>query len=456
MPAKLIERFPDFADALRRAGVPVAVSQDIEALDAIRYLDLLDRAQLREALGAILVKAHAHRGTFDELFELYFPITRFRASDDDLSEPDEDVDPEPFLEELLERLMSGDGSDIRRMARQAVERFGRARGRDGGTSWFQYRVFRAIDLPELLERMLAARREEHGAEPTALEQRLWRDEFEARMRDFREEVEAEIRRRYAEERGPEPVANRLIRPPLEERDFFRLSRDEQAELRAQIAPLARRLATRLAVKRRHGRDGRLDVRRTVRHSLSTGGVPFEPTFRPRRPHKPEIWLVCDVSGSVAAFARFTLMLVHALHDHFSKVRSFAFVDTLDEVTDLFAAGDFTEAVQRMMSDADLVWFDGHSDYGHSLEVLHQRHAREITPRSSVIVLGDARNNYRQANAWVLEDLQRRARRLFWLNPEQVQFWDSGDSIASSYARYCDEMVEVRNLKQLATFVERIT
>ncbi|MGH3441074.1 MAG: VWA domain-containing protein, partial [Nitriliruptorales bacterium] len=197
-------------------------------------------------------------------------------------------------------------------------------------------------------------------------------------------------------------------------------------------------------------------RKTVRRSLSTGGVPFEPEFRPRTPHKPEVFVVCDVSGSVASFARFTLLLVHSLQDQFSKVRSFAFVDTLDEVTDLLDVDDFTASVSRMMRDADLVWFDGHSDYGHSLEVFHRRFASDLTPRSSVVILGDARNNYRQTNAWVLEDVAHRARRTFWLNPEPRQYWDTGDSIASSYARFCDEMVEVRNLKQLTAFVERIT
>jgi uncharacterized protein with von Willebrand factor type A (vWA) domain len=147
--------------------------------------------------------------------------------------------------------------------------------------------------------------------------------------------------------------------------------------------------------------------------------------------------------------------VHTLQGQFSKVRSFAFVDTLDEVTRLFEDGDFSAAMKRMMHEAELVWLDGHSDYGHSLERFHAEYARDITPRSTVIILGDARNNYRKANDWVVQDLQHKARRVFWLNPEPIQFWDTGDSIASSYARYVDDMVEVRNLKQLAAFVERI-
>ena len=451
-----LQRVLDFVQALRRAGVGTALSEDIDAVRMLRHLELTDRTQLREALASVTVKSQPGRRVFDDLFEVYFPARP--APDDDTpavtDEPVDELDPDDYVRELLDRLMEGDESAIRELARLAVDQFGRVEGRDGGVSYFQYKVFRAVDIQQLLKDLLR-RKADDEHELTAIEERLWRDEFEARLRAFQQEVEAEIRRRAAAQRGVEQVADRMTRPPLEEVDFFRLSSEEQAALRSQIRPLARKLATRVSVKRKHGRDGRLDVRRTVRQSLSTGGVPFDPKFKPRKPHKPELFLICDVSGSVASFARFTLMLVHTLQEQFSKVRSFAFIDTLDEVTRLFEEGDFSAAMRRMMSEAELVWLDGHSDYGHSLERFHAEHARDITPRSTVLVLGDARNNYRQSNAWVLSDLQRRARHLFWLNPEPIQFWDTGDSIASSYGRYADDMVEVRNLKQLARFVERI-
>jgi uncharacterized protein with von Willebrand factor type A (vWA) domain len=451
-----LQRVLDFVQALRRAGVGTALSEDIDAVRSLGHLDLLDRAQLREALAAVTVKSHSHRRAFDDLFELYFPARHAEPDDGRrvTDEPDEELDPDDYVRDLVDRLMEGDDEAIRQMARLAVDRFGRVEGRDGGVSYFQYKVFRAVDIQQLLRDMLA-RQTESEDDVTALQERLWRDEFEARLRAFQEEVEAEIRRRAAAQRGLEQVAERMIRPSLDEVDFFRLSSEEQAQLRSQIRPLARKLATRVSVKRRHGRDGRLDVRRTVRQSLSTGGVPFEPRFRPRRPHKPELFVLCDVSGSVASFARFTLMLVHTLQEQFSKVRSFAFIDTLDEVTALFQEGDFSEGVRRMMSEAELVWLDGHSDYGHSLERFHAEYARDVTPRSTVLVLGDARNNYRQSNAWVLQDLQKRARHVYWLNPEPIRFWSTGDSIVDSYGRYVDDMVEVRNLKQLTGFVERI-
>jgi uncharacterized protein with von Willebrand factor type A (vWA) domain len=209
------------------------------------------------------------------------------------------------------------------------------------------------------------------------------------------------------------------------------------------------------MKRKRAHGGRLDVRRTVRHSLSTGGVLMDVHLRKRVPHRPELFILCDISDSVARFARFSLMLVHALSSQFTKVRSFVFVDTIDEVTRLFEHEDFMTAVDRINDEADVVWLDRHSDYGVSLERFIQRYGGEVGARSTVLILGDARNNNRASNAWVLKELKSRARKLYWLNPEAEQFWDTGDSIAADYGRYTDAMVEVRSVKQLEAFIERI-
>ena len=287
-----LQRVLDFVAALRRAGVGATQSEAIDAVRTLPYLDLLERAQLREALAAVIVTSQTHRRAFNDLFELYFPARHAERDDTPhvTDEPVEELDHEDYLQELLDRLMGGGDDAIRQLARMAVEEFGRVEGRDGGVSYFQYKVFRAVDLQQLLRDLLArVAEDEQGLTP--LQERLFRDEFEARLRTFQQEVEAEIRRRAAAQRGLEQVAERMTRPPVEDLDFFHLSAEDQAQLRAQIQPLARKLATRVAVKRRHGKDGRLDVRRTVRRSLSTGGVPFEPSFRPRRPHKPELFVI---------------------------------------------------------------------------------------------------------------------------------------------------------------------
>jgi len=227
-----------------------------------------------------------------------------------------------------------------------------------------------------------------------------------------------------------------------------------AALRRALVPLTRRLAVRLAKKRRRGRRGPLDFRRTVRASLSTGGVPADPRFKVPRPHKPEIVVIADISGSVAAFARFTLHLVHAIAGQFSKVRSFVFIDGIDEVTRFFeGVEDIGEAVHRVNTEADVVWVDGHSDYGHALEVFWQRWGKDIGPKTTVLVLGDARNNYHASQSWVMKEIEHRARHLYWLNPEPMSYWDTGDSIVGEYGVHCDGVYECRNLRQLEKFVE---
>ena len=239
----------------------------------------------------------------------------------------------------------------------------------------------------------------------------------------------------------------------EDLDVMHANREEMAQLERALRPLSRKLAVRLARRRRRRYRGPIDLRHTMRSSLSTGGVPIDVRFKPPRPAKPEIVVIADVSGSVASFARFTLHLVHAISSQFSQVRSFVFVDGLDEVTHLFAeTDDPAEAVERITAEADVVAVDGHSDYGRALSTFASRYAPELTRRSTVLILGDARNNYHPAQAHVLEDIRSRVKALYWLNPEPRNYWNSGDSILSLYAPHCDDVLECRTLRQLESFV----
>ena len=187
----------------------------------------------------------------------------------------------------------------------------------------------------------------------------------------------------------------------------------------------------------------------MRHSLSYGGVPAEPKFKYPRPAKPELMVVADISGSVAAFARFTLMLVYAIQNQFSKVRSFVFIDGIDEVTDYFrATEDITDAIHRVNTEADVVWVDGHSDYGHAFEVFWERYGKDVGPKTTVLLLGDARNNYHASQAWVVKEIRQKARHVYWLNPEPRSYWNTGDSIVGDYGTHTDGVYECRNLRQL--------
>jgi uncharacterized protein with von Willebrand factor type A (vWA) domain len=432
----VLDLLAGFVGQLRAAGLPVSLTENVDAMAAVSHVPLDDREALRVALAATTVKRPEHRPAFDAVFEAYFALP--------VSTVDEgDVDLAALLEQALG---SGDEEAVRRLARLAVARLaGMEAGRGVRGSAYVFKTLRLLDVEGALARLLA------GADGW-----LERDDLLAAGERVRGEVEAEVRRRLVEERGPQAVARSVRRPLPEDVDFLHASRDDLAALHRTLRPLARRMATRLARRRRQGRHGRLDFRRTLRRSLSTGGVPADPRFRRPHPHKPEIVVLADVSGSVATFARFTLQLVHALSGEFSAVRTFVFIDGIDEVTRLFAeSDDLASALARVHQEADVVAADGHSDYGRAFAAFGARWGREITGRTSVVILGDARNNYHVSSAAVLADLHRRARRVWWLNPEPRSYWDTGDSIVAEYARHCDGVFECRNLRQLEAFVSQI-
>ena len=455
-----------FLDELRVAGLPVSLTESLDALDAVRHVDLIDRGTFREALAATVVKRAEHRPTFDTVFDVWFaplgppsdePPLSVEGGDVEPAQPD-DADVVALLEQALD---TGDEAVMRTLARLAVTRYaGMAPGRLLGTAYHLHRTLRHLDAEGALARLVGGAADDatdpDGTSVSGLERRLRRDDHRANLERLRAELEAEVRRRLVAERGADAVVRSVRRPLPEDVDFMHATGEELAALRRALQPLARRLAVRLARRRRHRRRGPLDFRSTVRHSLSYGGVPAEPRFRHRRPSKPEIVVVADVSGSVAAFARFTLQFVHALSGQFSRVRSFVFVDGIDEVTRLFeGADDLAEAVQRVHTEADVVSADGHSDSGHALADFWRRWGGEITGRTPVVVLGDARNNYHPPEAWALGEVSRRARHVWWLNPEPRSYWDTGDSVVSEYAIHCDGVFECRNLRQLSRFVEEI-
>ncbi len=462
MPAAgLLGNLEGFVAALRGAGVPAGTSEVLDASRALGAVEIVEREQLRAGLAATLVKRPVYRRTFDTLFDLWWPpaVGEPESTVDDegsatvRGDAAAEVDADALRAELRDLLAGGDDEALRRFARRAVARLGRADAQPGRQSWFAYRVLRALDpdtlVASLLDALLA------GADRGGLAEQVARQAVRDRIARLRAYVEAEVRRRVAEERGLDAVTRSAIRPLVDQVEFLRAQQDDLAEMRRAVYPLARRLAARLAARRRLGRAGRLDFRRTMRASLGTGGVPLVTHHRPHRPHKPELVVLCDVSGSVAGFAHFTLMLTAALREQFTRVRAFAFIDTCDEVTRLFAPGaDLPAAVQRLSRDADLVAFDGHSDYGHAFEVFAERWPEAIGPKTSLLVLGDARTNYRDPGLPTLKRLVARTRRAYWLNPEPRRLWGSGDSATPVYADVV-EMVECRNVAQLATFVTRL-
>ena len=477
----VLDLMSGFIVELRNAGLPVSLTENLDAMEAVKEIPLEDRQAFKYALGATLVKSNSHWRAFETIFEVYFSLRgaeynivdgesdtpgELGRDEQDSQQPGEGrgqsggmdgLTPEELAQMLMQALMNGDQAMMRALAKQAVQRFaGMEPGRPVGGTYYLYRTLRNLDLDNMLEKLMQANTDSAQQDLTKLEERLEKDEFESRIEQFKQEVEAEIRRKLVADRGAEAMAKTLRKPLPEDVDFMHASRDEMQSLKKALQPLTRKLAAKLARKRRHGRKGPLDFRNTVRHSLSYGGVPADPKFKYPRPAKPELMVVADISGSVAAFARFTLMLVYAIQGQFSKVRSFVFIDGLDEVTSYFKnTEDISEAIHRVNTEADVVWVDGHSDYGHAFEVFWEKYGKDINAKTTILLLGDARNNYHAAQSWVVKEMQKRGRHVYWLNPEPKSYWNTGDSIVGEYGTFTDGVYECRNLRQLEGFVEKL-
>ena len=440
----------------------------MDAVDAVRVVDIADPTSFKGSLRSTLVKRAEHVAIFDSLFDVYFAAARARgpsasgaeigaagpgaAADWKTDRPAEGSTSTAMLESLLEALRSGDAEAMSELAAEAVDRF--AGIRSGGQTaerYHLYRVLRQLDLWAILQRAV---QEEQAASQmrTPLQDRLVRDEQLRRMEEFRQLIAQEIRRRLVESRGTAEAARAFADVAIEDVDFMTASPNELRQMQEAIRPLARSLAVRLAQRRRRRHRGRLDVRRTLRRSLSSGGVPMDPVFRRPRPSKPDLYLLADISGSVAEFARFTISLLQAMKGELSKIRLFVFVDGIDEVTAILE-GNAELAPRNLLHRTNAVAGDGHSDYGAVFTRFWDSYGdASLDPRSTIIITGDARNNYRESGLEALDSIRDRAKKIYWLNPEPRADWDTTDSLLSVYATRCHGVFEVRNLRQLGEFV----
>ncbi|RBO88401.1 hypothetical protein DFR74_109169 [Nocardia puris] len=454
MPGHLV----GFVEALRARGVPVGPSETVDAGRVLTVLDLLDREAVREGLACSLLRRTTHRATFDGLFDLWFPVALGERdpADDDIEIPHTpagDVDI-PALREMLAELlaMEDPGRQLEQIAAQLVEQLGQYQSARG-PSFSAYQALKEVQPQTLLAKILAGLA--IGPDTSPFETEVARRAARQRIDGFRATVEAETRRRVAERIGRERVATYGVARQAEDVDFLRASERELAELRRSTQRLARVLASRMAVRRKHSRRGEIDLRRTLRKSMSTGGVPIDLVNRKPHPGRPELVLLCDVSGSVAGFSNFTLLLVSALREQFSRVRIFAFVDNTDEVTRFFTPDtQLDQAMTAIMTESDVVGYDGHSDYGGALSSFVREFPDAVTSRSSLLVLGDARTNYRDPQLDTLRSLVGTAKHAHWLNPEPRTQWGSGDSAAERYLEVI-EMHECRSARQLTEVVSRL-
>jgi uncharacterized protein with von Willebrand factor type A (vWA) domain len=461
----LIDLLASFGRALREANIPVSQSELNDAAEALTVVPVEDRESFRDALMATMIKDPAHREVFLRLFELFFPERSLLRSGDSqaltrdvLFDEDSETD-EELREAVFQALRDQEYELLDQLIRRAVRRFGGLEsGRAVSGVYYTYRTLRQLDTDAMLQALIGGDGEEdgEGAGDDPLAQRLRFDAAQRRLTKLKASVSAEVTRHLVADRGAEAVARTLALSLPEDIDIVHASREELARLQGAMNPLAHKLASRLARRHRSHRETALDLRRTMRSALSSGGVPIDLVFRPPKKSKPEIMLLADISGSVASFARFTMQLVFAMATQFSKIRTFAFIDSVDEVTEFFGDGrEINEALRLVNTKAKVVWLDGHSDYGHALGGFEERFGGDVTKRTSIIICGDARNNYHEAKVEALSSLRVRAKHVYWLNPEPYSYWDTGDSVIGRYASACDGVFECRTLRQLEEFVGQV-
>ncbi|MBF9327829.1 vWA domain-containing protein [Mycobacteroides chelonae] len=443
-----------FVEALREQGISVGPSETVDAGRVMTVLGLQSRTELREGLACAVLRRADHRPTFDVLFDLWFPPAlgaRFVEVDDD-SVDIQDIDQ---VRDQLVDLLASDAGDLplNSLIAQIVEAYGKYNS-TRGTSYSAYQAMKSLSLDQIEAKLLLGLLGS-GDDASPSDEAVAKAIAKQRISKVRQLVEAETKRRTAEQLGRERVTAYGVPQLAENVEFLRASGEQLRNMRRVVHPLARMLASRLAARRRRAHSGQIDLRRTLRKSMSTGGVPIDVVQKKPRPARPELVVLCDVSGSVAGFSHFTLLLVHALRQQFSRVRVFAFIDTTDEVTHLFTPDtDLAEAIVRITREAQVFTGDGHSDYGHAFKTFVEKFPTVLSPRSALLILGDARTNYRNPAVEVLSTMVSSSRHAHWLNPEPKNHWGTGDSAATRY-QDAIAMHECRSAKQLATVIDNL-
>lgn len=380
-----------FVEALRGSGISVGPSETVDAGRVMATLGLGDREVLREGIACAVLRRPDHRDTYDAMFDLWFPaalgaravITTEDESAGSGGLPPDDVEAmRQLLLDLLANNQDLAGKDERlvEMIARIVEAYGKYSS-SRGPSFSSYQALKAMALDELEGKLLAGLLAPYGDEPTATQEQIAKALAAQKIAQLRRMVDAETKRRTAEQLGREHVQMYGIPQLSENVEFLRASGEQLRQMRRVVAPLARTLATRLAARRRRARAGSIDLRKTLRKSMSTGGVPIDLVLHKPRPARPELVVLCDVSGSVAGFSHFTLLLVHALRQQFSRVRVFAFIDSTDEVTHMFGPeSDLAIAIQRITREAGVYARDGHSDYGNAFVSFMQGFPNVLSPQ----------------------------------------------------------------------------
>jgi uncharacterized protein len=455
------ERVIEFVRGLRAAGVRVAVSESVDALHAVDALGIEDKDAFRAALRTTLIKEADDRAAFNELFPLYFGSggPALQNGLEELSADEQELLKAALqglsgrLDALMDWLTRGEGptqEELEELARQAGVQWAN-NPRDG--RWVTRRMLQQMGFGQLEEKIreLAQKLQAMGMRQEAIEKLL--GVVEANREALAEQVAQQVGRQIAEQRANRP--DDLHGPDLMHKPFSALTEEEANLLRKEVRRLVTQLRSRAALRRKRGKEGKFDSKGTIRANQRYGGVPMQLKYK-RKKLKPSLVLICDMSRSMLSVAEFMLRLTYELQDQVAKTRSFGFYGDMEEISVMIAGNRPGEAVDKVMET-----FYGRAprhyatDLGHSLDTFFKSWLDSVDGRTTVVILGDGRNNYNAPRLDLIRDLQRRARRLVWFNPERPGEWGTGDSDMLAYAPLCDSVYTVRNLAQLATAVDKL-
>ena len=465
----------EFTNILRKSGIRVSTAEAIDAFAALDELSIDDRGVFRDALRSTMVKRGEEVPTFDQLFELFWSGF-YDSLRDTFGEAIQGLDAtgldlEDLLRQIAEQLqnMQGDMGDLSELARammtadlDQLEQLIREAANQAGVGrienflqvgFFSRRALEQMNLDAAGQQLsdLAARLEEAGMSPEevaalrALIDRL----MEAARKSVRNFTERELQQQNHD------YMEKFRRETLLEKSFYHLTEDEIRKMREVVERLAQRIKNILSIRRRRLKRGKLDLHQTLRRNMSHGGIPFELVFKQRKKNRPKLVILCDVSSSVANVSRFMLQFVYQLQEAFTRIRSFVFVSELGEVTQTFQEGDVNDSIEQALEGGGVINVYTRSNFGHAFHHFWQNFLSAIDNKTTVLVLGDARNNYNDPRAWCLRDIHNKAKNVVWLNPESPSAWGFGDSVMDKYRPYCDVAEECRNLRQLSAMIDRL-
>jgi uncharacterized protein with von Willebrand factor type A (vWA) domain len=432
----------DFIFALRGSGIRISISESTDAMRAVELMGYGDREVLKNALSVVLAKSHGEKEIFEECFEQFFAFDAFSTRETDSPDPFE-----PILDTqgspLTQMLLSGDNAGL------SVAMSNAARQVD--ISSIKFFTQKGLYIQRIIQQMglegLNRDIKRFGQEDMKERAKRLEKAKEALFETVRDYVERQydLFASSATEEMMEQYLRNIGLSNVEQRDFHRM--------RVIVQKMTKQLNTLYSRRRKKANRGLLDFKNTLRKNITYGGLLFEPKWKKRRIDRPDVVAICDVSRSVKAVSRFLLLFLYSLNEIMERIRTFIFCSNLIEVTHVFDEYPVEEAVAKIDTGKGLNIIMGRTDYGSAFLDFKESWLDTVTEKTTVLILGDARNNYGDPRAEILREIRDRSRRLIWLNPESEPFWGTGDSEMKRYLPHCDLVRKCNTLNHLERLVE---